>query len=401
MPKLTARFIAAISPPRSGNRIHQDSILPGFGVRASAAGAKTFIVSYRTVHGRRRSMSLGSCAVVPVAKARWRAREILAEAALGGDPAAELARLSHEPTFEQLVIEYIQRHAIRKRSKAEDVRIIRKDLLPALGQLRISEIGRRDVITLVNAVVDRGAPIMANRTLALLRKIFNFGIEQALTDSNPCARLKMPGAERQRSRVLSEREITTFWGNLARTRISEPVQSILKFILVTAQRPGEVVGATWAEFDDPEPNNRFLVENGPDTVWWTIPTARSKNRLSHRVPLSLSAMRIIASRNRDGRYLFPSPKNRAQHIGVCSLSQAIRKNIEALGVDPFTPHDLRRTAASHMAALEIPRVVIARILNHAERGVTAIYDRHGYDREKRDALNRWAAMLELLIERRL
>jgi integrase len=399
MAKLTDRFIISILPPQSGSRIHWDDTLKGFGVRVSASGAKTFIVSYRTLSGRRRSMSLGSCSVLTAARARRRAREILAEAALGGDPAAERERLKQEPTFEHLANEYIDRHASAKRSLAEDIRIIRKDLVEALGPLRISEISRRDVIVLVNAVMDRGAPIMANRTLALLRKMFNFGIEQALTESNPCSRIRRPGKERQRDRVLSEVEITTFWHNLPRTRISEMVQDILKLILITAQRPGEVAGAAWMEFDHAATQSTSPMEPDSGISLWTIPAERSKNGLAHRVPLSRHAIRIIASRPNDGRYLFPSPKDSTKHIRVSSLSHAVRNNVDMLGVDPFTPHDLRRTAASQMAGMGISRLVIARILNHAESGVTAIYDRHSYDNEKREALEAWAERIGEIIDK--
>lgn len=400
MAKLTGRFIASITPPQSGCRIHWDDTLKGFGVRVSSGGAKTFIVSYRTVSGRRRSMSIGRCTVLPAGRARLRAREILAEAALCGDPARERRRLRQEPTFDHLAGEYIDRHAIEKRSAAEDIRIIRKDILNTLGHLRISEIDRRDIIVLVNSVMDRGAPIMANRTLALLRKIFNFGIEQALINTNPCSRIRMPGRERKRDRVLSEGEIAAFGHNLPRTRISKPVRNILKLVLITAQRPGEVAGTAWAELDHAVARRTFPTEYDPGTPWWTIPAERSKNGLAHRAPLSRLAMRIIESCPRDGRYLFPSPKDRMRHIGVCALSHAVRKNIDVLGVQPFTPHDLRRTAASHMAGMGISRLVIARILNHAESGVTAVYDRHCYDREKRQALDAWAETLGEIISTR-
>jgi len=269
----------------------------------------------------------------------------------------------------------------------------------ALGPLRISEIERRDVIVLVNAVMDRGAPIMANRTLALLRKMFNFAIEQALTESNPCSRIRRPGKERQRDRVLSEVEITTFWHNLPRTRISEMVQDILKLILITAQRPGEVAGAAWMEIDHAATQSISPTEHDSGTSLWTIPAERSKNGLAHRVPLSRLAIQIIASSANDCRYLFPSPKDGAKHIRVSSLSHAVRNNFDMLDVEPFTPHDLRRTAASQMAGMGISRLVIARILNHAESGVTAIYDRHSYDNEKMEALDAWAKRIENITDK--
>ncbi len=397
MVRLTDRFITSIIPPQQGCCIHRDDALKGFGVRVSTGGSKTFIVNYSTITGRRRSMSIGRCTVLSTKRARQRAREILAEAALGGDPARERQQLREEPTFEQLAAEYIDRHARGKRSSAEDIHIIHKDILNALGHFRISEIGRRDIIEIVNSIVDRGAPVMANRTLALIRKMFNFGIEQALAISNPCASIRMPGRERRCNRVLSEPEIAALLHNLPRSRISEPVQKILKLILVTAQRPGEVAGAEWTEFHLLSRKQAHPQECSPVTSIWTIPAERSKNGLSHRVPISRPAKRIIESCPGDSRYVFPSPRDRTKHIGVCSLSHAVRKNTGALGVQHFTPHDLRRTAASLMAGMGIPRIVIARILNHSEIGVTAIYDRYGYDREKREALDAWARRLEEIV----
>lgn len=142
------------------------------------------------------------------------------------------------------------------------------------------------------------------------------------------------------------------------------------------------------------------MEPNSNTPWWTIPAQRSKNGLAHRVPLSRPALQIIASRPNDGLYLFPSPKDGTKHIRISSLSHAMRNNIDMLGVEPFTPHDLRRTAASQMAGMGISRLVIARILNHAESGVTAIYDRHSYDNEKREALDAWAERIGEIIGKR-
>jgi integrase len=398
MGKLTGRFITSIIPPQSGSRLYWDDTVKGFGVRVSRGGTKTFVVSYRTENRRQRRMSIGRCAVLTAAQARRRAVEILAEVALGGDPAGDRRRRKQEVTFGHLAGEYIDRHTGGKRSGAEDIRIIRKDLLGSLGPLRIGEIGRRDVIELVNTIVDRGSPIMANRTLALVRKIFNFGVEQALASSNPCSGVKMPCRERKRDRVLSGEEIAAFWHNLPCTRISKPVQNILNLILITAQRPGEVAGAEWAELGCSSRHLIDAIEGESGTIWWTIPEERSKNRLSHRVPLSYPALRIIRSCSQDGRFIFPSPRDSEKHIGISSLSHAVRKNLDDLGLEPFTPHDLRRTAASQMAGMGISRIVISRILNHAESGITAVYDRYGYDCEKLEALEALAGKLMEIID---
>ncbi len=384
MGRLTKHFIESIVPLKTRYVIKWDDELKGFGVRVMASGIKTYIVSYRTRSGRQRRMSIGRCGVLKPAQARKRAIEILGEAALGGDPLAEIQHLRRESTFNVLAAEYIKRHASQKKSGREDIRIIRKDLLKAFGHMRLTEIGRRDIIRLINEIKDRGAPIMANRTLALIRKIFNFGIDQAMLNVNPCSRINPPGKECQRERVLSGNEIQAFWQKLPETNINRHVQIALKLVLVTAQRPGEVIGATWEEFD-------------LDTGWWTIPAERSKNMFSHRVPLSPLALELIGRLERNSTCLFPTKRNIHKHIDVNVLGHDIRMNREVFGIARFTPHDLRRSAASHVSAMGVSRLVVAKILNHVESGITAVYDRYGYDMEKRAALDAWATKLESIV----
>jgi len=384
MGKLTKHFIESIVPPKTRYVIKWDDELKGFGVRVMASGIRTYIVSYRTRSGRQRRMTIGRFGVLTPAQARKRAVEILGEAALGGDPQGEIQHLRRESTFNVLSAEYIKRHASQKKSGREDIRIIRKDLLKAFGHMRLTEIGRRDIIRLLNEIKDRGAPIMANRTLALIRKIFNFGIDQAMLNVNPCSRINPPGKECQRDRVLSESEIQAFWQKLSETNINRRVQIALQFVLVTAQRPGEVIGATWEEYD-------------LDTGWWTIPAERSKNMFSHRVPLSPLALELIGRLERNSNYLFPTKRNIHKHIDVNVLGHDIRVNREVFCIAHFTPHDLRRSAASHISAMGASRLVIAKILNHVESGITAVYDRYGYDMEKRAALDAWATKLETIV----
>jgi integrase len=384
MAHLTKRFIESISAPQSRYTIVWDDELKGFGVRVMASGIKTYIVNYCTHTGRQRRMSIGRCNVLVPDRARKEAVRILGEVALGGDPLGERRRVRHESSFRFLASEYLKRHAVHKKSGDEDRRIIEKDLLPVLGSCHLSEITRRDVLRLINGIKDRGAPIMANRTLTLIRTIFNFGIQQAITETNPTMGIKLPSRERRRERVLSEEEIVGFWSVLPRANINETVARVLKMVLVTAQRPGEVAGAEWSEID--------LVMG-----WWTIPAEKSKNGLTHRVPLSQMALGILERCPRTTTHLFPAPRSRWKPIGINYLSHALRLKREALGMEHFTPHDLRRTAASRMASMGIPRLVISKVLNHVERGITAVYDRHGYDREKRAALDAWATQLENII----
>jgi len=276
-------------------------------------------------------------------------------------------------------MEYLERHASQKRSGHEDRRILEKDVVPLWGRRKAMDIRRRDVIQLLDAIHDRGAPIAANRTLALIRKVFNWAIGRDLVESNPCAQVKPVAKENQRDRALSAEEIGILWNGLDKAGMADTIRNILRLILATAQRAGEVASADWSEVDI---DNRI----------WTIPAEKSKNGLAHRVPLNEPALEVIQSLPKGDGYLFPSPRP-GKHVAVEALSHAVLKNLERLGIAHFTPHDLRSTAATHISEAGVQRLTLKKILNHADGEVTATYDRHGYDQEKRDALYSWGNRL--------
>ncbi|OGT07868.1 MAG: hypothetical protein A2X78_04155 [Gammaproteobacteria bacterium GWE2_37_16] len=158
----------------------------------------------------------------------------------------------------------------------------------------------------------------------------------------------------------------------------------LKLQLVTAQRKGEVVGAEWDEFDF-------------KNARWTIPASKAKNGNNNIVPLSELALELLQelkTLSNGSKWLLPSPRG-DKHIIPTAIDRALRNNINKFkDVKPFTPHDLRRTAASHMTALGVSRLVVSKLLNHVENSVTAIYDRHSYDKEKRAAVDAWSEKLK-------
>jgi integrase len=210
--------------------------------------------------------------------------------------------------------------------------------------------------------------------------MFNFAIERDWLEFNPCALIKHPAPERQRDRVLNETEIRAFWKALDD---EQPIMAALfRLRLLTAQRGGEVHGATWDEMD--------LVGG-----WWTIPAERSKNKLAHRVPLSPQAVQILTELQKaGGDWVFPSTHQKGRHIN--HAQKAIERIVERSGVQ-FRGHDLRRTAASLMVGAGVQRLVVSKILNHVETGVTAVYDRHSYDFEKRAALDFWGKRLDQIV----
>ena len=377
--KLTDASLRALRPGQS--QIDYWCItLAGFGVRVSPGGRKTFMVRYR-IGGRYRRVKLGVYPEFSLSDARRRARQVVGEVASDRDPAQARREARLAPTFEDLATLYLEKHArVKKRSWKEDRRVISNELFPVWRAVRATEIRRRDIRTLIETIAERPAPIMANRILALIHKMFNFGIAHEIVQFNPCAQLERPARERPRDRVLTDAEIREFWSVLDH----EPPHIAVAFRLrlITAQRGGEVHGMRWVDVDL---NDR----------WWTIPGSVAKNGLAHRVPLSDLAMEVlVALRDRQTDKTAASP----YVVAGARDPRRRRRTLARLGLNDFRGHDLRRTAASRMASAGCPRLVIGKVLNHAEPGVTAVYDRHTYDAEKREALQTWGRSLRALLE---
>ncbi len=369
MPKVnfTARTIEALKPAEGSGRVeYWDDSLPGFGMRLSPQGRKTWVLMF-WFNGRQRRLTLGTYPALSLSEARQRARDALHEASYGADPAAAKQAERQAETFEELAQEYLDRHAkLKKKSWREDKRLLDRDFLPQWRHSRAKAISRRDVIHILDRIVDRKAPIQANRALALIRKVFNFGIQRSILEVNPAWHLPAPAEEQRRDRVLSSEEIATLWGALESQ--ASPISGYFKLLFLTAQRPGEVLKMEWSEID---------LTDG----WWVIPPGKSKNGLSHRIPLSASATRILRELRLacgSPTWVFPGRGKKSPVQNIKRPLNDIRKSSDTA----FRPHDLRRTAASHMTGMGISRLTVSKILNHVESSVTAVYDRHSYDPEK-------------------
>jgi len=275
------------------------------------------------------------------------------------------------------------------------------ELLPVWQHRKLAEITRRDVRDLLAKIVERPAPIMANRVWALVNRIFNFAIEQDWLDTgNPATRITKQ-TETSRGRVLTDDELRALWTALEScktlTRAGEPstgpaippmIARGLQVLLLTAQRPGEVFRMRWRDVD-------------LDAKWWTIPAEHSKNREPHRVALTGRVVALLE----DGRATGPK-ENGWVFAGIAGGSVAARakkaaaelRHAGAVAFD-FHRHDLRRTAATHMAAAGIARNTISHVLNHVDRGsrATAVYERFSHDPEKRVALEAWDRRFETIL----
>lgn len=391
--QFTEKFIQSLKPKNTRYDVREKSG-DGFSIRVATSGERSWVFFY-TFEGKKRRMTLGKYPALSLADARKKHRKQLKILESGKNPSVVRKREQDEAiessTVKNLIEEYLKEHARknkRKSSADEDERMLYKDVLPAWGKHKARDITRRDVILLLDKIKERGAPIIANRTLACIRRMFHFAIKRALLDASPCVMIEAPAKENRRDRYLSRGEIKIFWHSLKKAPISETIRLALKFLLVTAQRKGEVITAEWSEFDF-------------DSNVWTIPASKAKNGLAHRVPLSTLALGLLSeikNNSNNPRWLFPSNRNDAPMRGQ-SVDHALRRSMHLFpNMESFCVHDCRRTAATHMAGLHVSGEILSRILNHAKRGVTeAHYIKHSYDDEKRHALNAWSQKLKEII----
>lgn len=383
---LTDRRIAALKPTRTRTE-YLDEKVPGLALRVTPNGVKSWTVRYRH-RGWLRRLTLGDVAVVSLADARARARDALRDASKGKDPAAEKKAGRKAETIGELADLYLSKWAKpRKRSWKADDNLLRRRILPPWRNRAIVDITRHDVRMLVEGIAEAGAPIVANRVAALCSKLFAFALDRDLITASPAVRIPRPAREHARDRVLTDDEIRSLWSSF--DALEPPMAAFYKLRLVTVQRGGEVAAMRWSDMD-------------LTAAWWTIPATHAKNNLAHRVPLNAAALKILKALKKvadeDAVYVLGA-HHRAKGAGARGKRQQ-SEAAKTFTVANFRGHDLRRTAASLMASGGINRLTISKILNHVERTVTAVYDRHSYDAEKVAALTWWNAKLAAILERR-
>lgn len=412
--KFTDKYIFNLKPK---DKMYQQREGDGFGIRVLTSGHKVWTFTY-TYDGKRRQMNLGSYPDKKLADARTdysAAYSILHDKNNPRDPQEQRdqqhdagRKLREErrlaPTVEILITEYIEKHAKpTKRSWYEDERILNKDALVAWRSIKVADIKKRDVVLLLESIIERGSPGSANNNFKIIRKMFRFAVQRDIIAHSPCDGVVMPAPLNRGDRVLNETEIKTLWHSLDTCHASLEVRAAIRLILVTAQRPGEVIGMHTSEIDG---------------HWWTIPAERSKNKKAHRVFLTGTALELIGDTEGRG-FIFPcSSIKKKQPMGRLSMSQVVSRNIAVpvlingkqvfdekgkpvtenkLGVSGFTPHDLRRTAATTMSQIGFMDEIIDAVLNHTKQGIIRTYNLNRYDKEKQQALEAWERKLNSII----
>ena len=390
----TDRGAASSKPGDDGARV--DYAVKGErGLRLRVTGDKRGGVSRvwsllytRKSDSKKCRLTLGEYPALSLSEACHLASRHRNEAWEGKDPAAERRKAKEALTFEKLALLWLERHAkVKKRSWAEDERMMRTNLLPTLGTKKAESIAKSDVVATIHKIMDRGACYQANRNLALLRTIFNWAIDHDLVETNPALRIPRPAEEIERVRVLSEAEIRQFLAMIGSTPMSRPVQIALELALLTGARISEVLEARKSEFD--------LTQS-----LWTIPGRRplprakrleggTKNKLDHVLPLGdLTRARIEEAfvLSKDSEWLFPSPKGAGfEPVGEKAASRAWRRVRSGLGLDDVHVHDFRRTYGTVAGSLGYNDFEVGICLNHktARGKVTSIYNRFQYLPEKK------------------
>lgn len=422
---LTMAAVKRMKPPKEGRYEVYDAALPGFGIRVSSTGGKSWILNYR-FNGRQRRISPGRVVTMDLVEAREAARTTLRQAAAGIDPheakrrhrAAPIARRDDSGfapgTFGALAESFIKRGLLDRRTGKplrrgfEVEQIIRRELLPPWGRRLIADLRKRDAIELTDALVDAGTPAAANRLYEIIRRIGNWAAKRDEIEVSPFGAMEPPAHKVIRERVLTAREIKLVW--MAWTWLGYPFGPLQKLLLVTGQRRSEVAQMQWSELDI-------------ESSLWTIPGARTKNGREHEVPLSSLAMDIIEGLPRfgdddegddDSAFLFTSTggdkpvsgfsksKKRTDELIIKVAEKADDDTLALVkdgGLELWRLHDLRRTLRTELAKLGVSDTVGEKVLNHAERDLLRrTYNVHEYSAEKRDALNLWAQRLRDIID---
>ena len=393
--KLTDLTVERIPSPASGRAEYFDTTFPALALRVTDKGHKSWSLFYRSA-GRLRRYTIGVYPAFGPAAARKAASAALHRVEAGGDPAEDKRqrRLAPKPAsddFASVAREYLERQVKRNTAAStyrETARILEMDVIPEWGLRPIGSIVRRDVSQLIDKKAAAGAEVQANRVLARLRTLFGWTVEKDRIAANPCNGLKPPTKEKSRDRVLTNDEIKLFWN--ACDELGWPFGPLFKLLLLTAQRRDEVASMEWEEVD---------LKVGV----WGIPKAKAKNGVGHEVQLSREAMAILNALPRiAGKFVF-STNGRSAVSGFSRGKQrldAFMSSRAGRSLDPWILHDLRRSAATGMAAMKIPPYVVDRILNHTSgtiRGVAAVYNRHQYGDERRDALAAWGRSVEAIV----
>jgi integrase len=379
MPRIRLTKSAIDSLPTSkSDVVYWDAGYPGFGVKVTPKGRKVFIVLYRTAGAgsKVRKYTIGPYGRVTLHQARVAAQKVFAAKLEGRDPAAEKRAAKRRVVadlVEELLETFIAQRLSQNRSGGQIARLLRREIGKTWAGRSIHEISKRDVVEVVTAIEQRGAPVAANKTLKSIKTFLRWCVGRAVLNQSPAEGVPLPAKEVARDRVLDDEELARVI--LAARQIGGPYGGVVEFLALTGQRREEVARVQREELD--------LARRV-----WTLPKTRTKNAKVHVVHLSEQSMAVLKRAEQTGLYVFSLLGTKPFQ----EFSRAKRRLDQLSGVTGWRLHDLRRTCVSGMARLGIAPHVADKILNHQSgtiSGVAAVYQRHEFLSERKEALERW------------
>ena len=361
---LTDVAIRKLKPPVRGQVTYWDTTpgLVGFGLRISEGGTRSFVLMRGS---ERRRYTIGPYPDWSLAGARTEAKRLSAEMTLNASSHSSLP-------FDEAVTLFLSTHCRDLRSAHEYERLLRKHFVPVLKHRSLDRVVTEDISAVLDGMGE--TPVLANNAFARIRTLFRWARRRRYITHSPCEGLQLPSRLVARSRVLSDEELA----RVLKGATSYPFGMIVQLLILTGQRRREIGGLRWDYIDE---KGRTI----------TLPASLTKNKRQHMFPYGNMCAEVLSGIPKvDKTYLFPARGNSEHSYSGWSKGKAALD--KACPIKPWTLHDLRRSVATNLAALGVPPHVTERLLNHVSgtvSGVAAIYNRHAYMIEMREALDAW------------
>jgi integrase len=400
------------------DRLVFDDAQRGLAVRITASGGRTYLAQY-TMHGHKWRVPLGACSAVSLAKAREAAAAVMGDVAKGRNPAADrkaaavaerAKRLRARLSLRVLIEEWNRLHLAKQRPSyaTEAVRALYRAFAGLLDDAA-EDLDKASVVRALDALnrskerTKQGKPkgtAIAARTAAYGRSAFAWALKRGMVTANPFSDLPVPKNVSKRERVLTDDEVGETWR--AAAKMAMPYGTIVRLLILTGQRRGEVAGLRWNELAD-------------DLESWTLPGERTKNGVTHIVPLSapardllrsllpedeIEAKRVLAERQANGELVLPGVVgtfagwSKSKTVLDKAIADARAVAGKGAPLEPWNVHDVRRSVATGFQRLGVRLEVTEAVLNHisgSRGGIAGVYQRHDWATEKRAALDAWAS----------
>jgi len=365
--RLTDITIKSLQPPERGAHIYTDHIVPGFGVRVSQGGTKSFVLTHGARHQRE---TIGRVGIVALQEARTEAKRRLAEYTLG----------KHKPraaSWDTARDEFLAEKAARlkPRSLADYTYILNRHF--KYGATKLSELSPHDLSRNIERLSK--TPAEQQHAFVVVRAFIRWAHRKHYLDRNPMERMQAPHLYVPRERFLTNDELKRVWNAAG----DDTFGKIVKLLVLTGQRKGEITNLTGGMV-------------GEDTI--TLPSWLTKNSRQHTLPLGSTAKAILNPPLPRNACFFPALDKTTPFCGFSKCKAGLEKRC---GLSDWTLHDLRRTFASGVASIGVSLPVIERLLNHVSGsfgGIVGVYQRYDFFPEMQNAITRWEEHVQRLTE---